>query len=270
MLRSAGTNIGLVNQARNPHPRHHFWGFAVDQKIGNGSFFDRSGLFNHGVRGANLTDAEMFANAGYVTNDDPAASPNHDTTIHIPNLNFDYNGGETLIILAIVKATAEGSNTMIMGDGRSGTYPGIALRASTAQKMQLAMYDATNTSGIFGGASTSTPFDGTDHAIGIMITGADKKYGFWVDNAMDAAFGGVMLTFSSGTANDTRNSNTFQLGASYPAVAANAEGIAAQWRSFEMLRLNTDEVAPTVAQMTNFMKRLVATNGTVPILGGDF
>lgn len=88
------------------HPYYHFHGFAGNQIAGDSKFFDMS-AGNHGVRGANLSDAGMFATAGYMSTVNPKVGV-ADSTIHIPPINFDYAGGERLIVWWLGAATPEG------------------------------------------------------------------------------------------------------------------------------------------------------------------
>src|SRR5687768_15394823 len=85
------------------HPYYHFHGFAGNQVMGDGKFLDLSGI-NHGVRGANLSDSQMFAVAGFVSTVDPT-SVAPDSVIRVPSVNFDYSGGEKLIVWWFGKAT---------------------------------------------------------------------------------------------------------------------------------------------------------------------
>ena len=48
------------------HPYYFFHGYAGNQFAGDSLFFDLA-AGNHGVRGGNLSDSEMFATAGMVT-----------------------------------------------------------------------------------------------------------------------------------------------------------------------------------------------------------
>jgi hypothetical protein len=60
MLRATGYNKSAVSAQTSPHPRYHFHGWAAENITGDSKFFDRSGMGNHAVRGANLSEANML------------------------------------------------------------------------------------------------------------------------------------------------------------------------------------------------------------------
>ena len=249
-----------------PHPRYHFHGYAGDQITGDSKFFDRTALGNHGVRGANLSEAQMFANAGYMSTIDPVGGAT-DSVLRMPNLNFYHAGGEKLIIYWLGKATPEGSDQPLIGDGGSATYPGFRVLCKAAGTIQLALYDSGGGSD-FCGTSTAIPFGGALHSIGVVIDGQNKKYAFWVDDALDASMSGAYANFAL-SGRDTRNSNTLNIGQGAPAVAASTFGMAVQTRALAILRLSATDAVPSIATLTNVFKQLRA-NPSKPILGGAF
>jgi hypothetical protein len=249
-----------------PHPRYHFHGYAGDIISGDGKFFDLSPLGNHAVRGANLSEANMLANAGYVSTVDPAGGAT-DSVLRMPNLNFYHAGGEKLILYWLGKATPEGTDQPLIGDGGSATYPGFRVICKTTGVIQLGMYDSGGGSD-FSGTSSGVPFDGTLHSIGVVIDGAAKKYAFWVDEALDASMSGAYGNFAL-SGRDTRNSNTFNIGQGSPAAAASTFGMVVQTRSLHALRLSATDTIPSIATLTNVFKQL-RVNPSKPILGGAF
>lgn len=255
--------------ARNqPHPRYYTHLFASNQALGDGKAYDMSGAGNHAVRGANLTDAQLFANAGFFTTIDPATGVT-DSVLHLPSLNFDYNGGEKILLYWLGQATAEGSNADLLGDGTTATYHGFKVRINSTGKIQVGMYDTTNGSGIFGSPTTATVGDGVTRSFGLLLDGTNKKYGMWVDEVYDSGMSGAYQTFSSGTACDTRTAQTFQIGAAAPAVAASTVGIASKTRAFVALRLAAADAVPSVATVTAVLQQLRANPGR-PVLGSAF
>lgn len=249
-----------------PHPRYHFHGYAGDQIVGDGKFFDRTALGNHGVRGANLSDAQMFANAGYVTTIDPAGGAT-DSVIRLPNLNFYHLGGEKLILFWKGKATPEGTDQAFIADGGSATYPGFRMICKSSGSLQVALYDSLGGSN-FTGTTSATPFDGTLRSVGMMIDGTAKKWCAWVDGTIDAMFSGVYGNFALG-GTDTRNANTVNIGQGAPASAASTNGMATQTRALHILRLSAADTMPPVATMSAIMAQLHA-NPSKPILGSAF
>ena len=249
-----------------PHPRYHFHGYAGDQIVGDGKFFDRTALGNHGVRGANLSDAQLFANAGYVSTIDPAGGAT-DSVIRLPNLNFNYDGGEKLIIWWLGKITAEGSSQEWMGDGSSATYPGLALRLNTNGTIQP--YIRSAAASYFGSSTSSNVGNGTLQSWALAIDGTGKQYAQWVNDALDGAWVGGFLSWNGGNPSDSRNANTFNIGCAVPAVGVSTNGTAVQTRALAILRLSATDVMPTAATLTNTFKQLRA-NPSKPILGSAF
>lgn len=249
-----------------PHPRYHFHGYAGDQITGDSKFFDRTALGNHGVRGANLSEAQMFANAGYMSTIDPVGGAT-DSVIRLPNLNFDFLGGEKMIAYWLGKVTPEGTDQPVFGDGGSATYPGFRAICKTTGKLQIALYDSDSDTA-FSGTTVNTVFDGTLHSFAFVFDGQAKKYGFWTDEIYDTGLGGVYATLTSGSI-DCRNSNTLNIGQASPASAASTFGIATQTRALAILRLSATDAVPSIATLTNVFKQLRA-NPSKPILGGAF
>ena len=58
--------------------------------------------------GQKTSEAQMFANAGYMSTIDPAGGVT-DSVIRIPNINFDYANGEKLIVYWLRKSNARRS-----------------------------------------------------------------------------------------------------------------------------------------------------------------
>ena len=246
MLRATS---GFSSQAA--HPYYFFHGFAGNQAAGDSQFFDLAAS-NHGTRGANLSDAEMFANAGFVTTKAP--SNPYDICIRFANLNFDYSIGEKLFIWWQGKITPAVDERAFIGDGfGTGTsgngQRGIQIRANQSGKLTAAIFGAAAKAM---GLSTSIPFDGNRHDIAMYLDGATKSYGYWIDGLMDSSFSGT-LTVLDAVAYDTKNGNTFNLGSSAPApgtATAPQSGIDTQTRAFVVIRLPASYPSPTVATIT--------------------
>ncbi len=245
-----------------PHPRYHFHGYAGDQISGDGKFFDLSPLGNHAVRGANLSEAQMLANAGYISTLNPSAGA-ADSVLRIPNLNFDYAGGEKFILYWLGKITPEGgASAEWLGDGYDTSHRGINLRCTAAGMLMFVL--CGNTLG-YTNDSTVAPFDGTLHSFAITIDGAAKRYTMWIDEVLnrDLSLGA--------TAYDTRNSVTFNIGSviAAPGSSTEAYGAASQTRALHILRLSATDAMPNNATLTNTFKQL-RVNPSKPILGGTF
>lgn len=256
MIRSSGQPRGY-NEAL-VHPYYHFHGFAGNQIAGDGKLFDLA-AGNHGLRGANLTDASMFTSAGYVSTTDPTGGT-LDTAIHIPSLNYDYIGGEKLIVWWLGAVTPEGAHVPILGDGYGTTagQRGWRVRAMTDGKFDVNLIGATSG---FGGSSASAVFDGTLHSFAFCLDGVTRNYGMWSDEVYQAAFGTVLSPFGASAAFDTLSSTTVNIGTSRPAVAATTEGAATKTRAIVILRLPASYSMPTVAVMTGLFSQLRANPG---------
>ncbi|WP_090370930.1 hypothetical protein [Nitrosospira sp. Nl5] len=240
------------------HPYYHFHGFAGDQASDDSVFYDKSGI-NHAVRGANLSVSQLWTTVpGYASTIDPAPSL-ADSVLRIPAINFDYSGGEKLIVWMLGKWTPEGSDTGMIGDGYN-TLPGQRgwqIRVMASGKLQPVLRGATSG---FGGVLISTPFNGTLRDFGVVLDGQAKKYCVWVDGAVDPFFSSAYLTFSNGADFDTRSTNTVNIGSVTPAPG-DTTGIATSIRACVILRLPASYPVPTLASMTVVFKQLRANPG---------
>ena len=250
------------------HPYYFFHGYGGDQVTGDAYFYDKA-AGNHGVPGANLSAAEMGVNAGFVTTKAPA-NP-YDTPIRIPSLNFDYSAGEKLFIWWLGKVAPEATERVFIGDGfgtsASGNgQRGVQIRVNQSGKVTFALYGATAKAGAL---SNGIPFDGTIHDLGVFIDGAAKSYGYWIDGTMDSSFAGS-LTVLDAVAYDTKNGNTFNLGASQPAPGtgtAPQSGIATITRAFVVVRMPGSYTSPSVATITDINRALRANPGKLLLTG---
>ena len=248
-----------------PHRRYHFHGFAGLQIADDSQFKDISGMKNHAVRGIALSQAQLWANAGYASTIDPATSFT-DSVVRIPSLNFDYSAGEKLILWWLGSATPEGSDTTLIGDS-SGSFPGVRLRAKTTGKIDLVLYGAGAVTR-FGSATTATALDGTLHSFALMLDGTAKRYGMWVDEVYDAGFGASYAAFSASQDADTRNAGTFNLGCGAQAAALSLDGLPTKTRGFVILRLATGDVTPSIADLTTLFNQF-RNNASRVVMSGQ-
>lgn len=253
----------------NVHTYYHFHGFAGNQFLGDGKFFDIANI-NHGVRGANLSDSQMFSNNGYITSINPGVGTEA-SSIYIPNLNFDYAAGEKLIVWWLGVGTPEAADAIIMGDGygtAAGEH-GWRLRMKTTGMFDLALWGDTQANS---GSSHAAVFDGTLHSLAFAFDGAAKTHGMWSDEVHHTTFGSALSAFGSGVAFDTKNSNTVNLGTSRPAAVASSavgDGAELKTRAFVIIRLPVSATMPSVATLTNVFQQL-RTNPGKPVLAGAF
>ena len=249
---------GLIPLSTVVNQFYHFHGFAGNQFAGDPKFFDFA-AGNHGVFGANLSSAQAFANAGYVSTVDPAIGVT-DSVIRIPSLNFDYSGGEKLIIWWLGAATPEGADVTLMGDGSNTTAgnQGVRIRMTTAGKLSNVLYGQGNSA--FSGTTTGVPFDGSLHSFSVMFDGATKKYGMWVDDVLDASIPNSYAQLASGVDVDTRTTNTFNIGAASRSPGG-TEGSAVKTRALVILRLPADKSVPLASELTSLFTALRANAG---------
>lgn len=254
------------------NPFYFFHGFAANQIEGDSQFFDIAAN-NHGSRGTDLNDSEMFANLGYVTTKTPSdPSGPYDTCIRLPNLNFDYSIGEKLFIWWLGKITPEANERAFVGDGfgtsAAGTgQRGMHVRCHQTGKMTIATYGTTAKAGIL---SNAVPFDGAVHDIAVFLDGSNRTYGYWIDRQMDSAFGGGMLPYYPLDNFDTKNSNTFNLGSSSPAPGTGAipqSGIASQTRALVILRFPAFYPSPNVSAISKACEALRVNPGKLLLMG---
>lgn len=263
----AGSPVSLtpddIGERVLPHSAYHFSGFAGDQTNQDGKFFDRSGQGNHASPGANLSDANMFSSPGnYVSTVDPTGGAT-DSVIRLPNLNFDYAGGEKLLLFWMGIVTPEGADVGFLGDGYGTGYPGLRIRAKSTGKWDFSLSDGS--SAPFSGTSAVTVFDSMLHSLGLVLDGENKKYAMWSggsgDIDVEAAFGSGYSTFASGATVDTTNAQTFNIGTTLPAVAASTIGIVSHTRALHILRLPSTQAVPSIATMTALFQQLRANPG---------
>jgi len=241
------------------HHATHFHGFAGLQFAGDTKFYDMA-AGNHGGFGAHLSVANAWAQAGYVSSLDPATGAT-DSVIRIPPLNFDYNGGQKLIVWWLGAASPEASDVTLMGDCpfAQAAVGGVRIRAKSTGKADLVLYGSGSISR-YGGASSATVFDGTLHSFALALDGGAKKYGMWCDEVYEPVFGAQYSSFSTGAGADTRSTNTWNLGAA-SAAPGGTEGMAIKTRGLLLMRLQAHEAMPSVATLTNLFKQLRANPG---------
>jgi len=249
---------GLIPLSAAVSPFYHFHGFAGNQLAGDPKFFDLA-AGNHGVFGANLSNSAAWSNAGYVSTVDPAAGVT-DSVIRIPSLNFDYSGGEKLIVWWLGAATPEGADVTLMGDGSNTTAgnQGVRIRMTTAGKLSNVLYGQGNSA--FSGTTTGAPFDGSLHSFSVMFDGATKKYGMWVDDVLDASIPNSYAQLAAGVDVDTRTTNTFNIGASSRSPGG-TEGSAVKTRALVILRLPAAKSVPLASELTSLFTALRANAG---------
>lgn len=264
-FRSLADGVDDATGKINIFPYYHFHGFAGNQFAGDSKFFDLAGI-NHGVRGANLADATMFANATFVTTANPAGAT-LDTAIRIPSLNFDYAAGEKLIVWWLGKATPEASDFAMMGDGTSTAagLHGVQARVKSTGKMDIIVI---GNEAKYSGSTTGTPFDGTLHSMAWALDGQAKTHCMWVDEVVSYSGEIGFSAFGGGVAVDTKTSNRFNIGQAKDAPGE-LDGGVVQTRALAIIRLPATYTMPGASTLTGVFQSLRANPGK-PVLSGAF
>lgn len=259
----------LINRSYN-----FFHGFAGNQLLGDQVFYDMSGNNNHAVPGANINKGagagQMFGNAGYLTSATPTGGATN-TCFRAPSLNFNYLGGEKILVHLEGLMATPAANTNILGDGYGtpSNQRGIALASTNTGKSYIAVYGSVAR---VGNATTLAPFDGTFHSVSFYLDGTTRQYGMWVDGGYDVFYAGEYKPFYQVDNLDTLNSNTFNMGATYPAPGTTTQpigGNAIQLRCVSIYRFPASFPQPSVATLTSAINSLI-TNPDRPILPTQF
>lgn len=243
----AAINLGVV------HPRYWFHGHAPSQSSDDNRFRDMV-AGNDGIFGIDLSKANAWANRGkgYISNVDPASGVT-DSVIRIPGPNFDYNGGQSLLIWWAGQATPEGSDTHLMGSSSTSASGGVAVRLLASGRLSFVLYgggdsrfSTTTTDNAAGKPFVSAEY----HSFGILINGRDRTQSMWVDGQINVN----ELTLSSAAACDTLSSNTWNIGTATP--AGGTTGAAVNTLAFAGLKFLAPDVLPTIAQITSVLQAL--------------
>jgi len=245
-----GTTYGPISEIANiaairGSDGYHYAGWARDQIATTTKLFDQSGNGNDAALQAGVSAATAWATAGLFTMPNPTGTTN---LAEIPTLDFDYAGGETLLLFWRGFATPEGSDMPLLGDtgdGSATTRQGLNLICTSAGKMKFWLRDSAGALSA-SGTSTATCFEAAvEHTLAVCLDGLTRKYAFWVDGVRDTAFASAFLTFASGATPDTISGRTLKLGGSGRVSGGVQDGIASQTRALHVLRRAIGSGAPT-------------------------
>ena len=230
-----------------PHPRYWFHGFAPDQSTEDLKFRDIV-TGNHGSFGADLPIASAWTNKlkGYISTVNPTGGAT-ESYITMPGPNFDYNGGDSLLIMWAGQSTPEGATTNPMGSSSNSSEGGFAVRIGTTGRLSFALYGGTDSK--FSSTTTDTvagkPFvTGEYHQFAIWLNGQAKTQSMWVDGQINVS----EASFSSGDAINTLSSNTWQIGCAAPTGGLNGQIVLTQ--AFAGLKFIGTDVLPTLSKLT--------------------
>lgn len=120
--------------------------------------------------------------ASTVTNLDAAGV--RDTALHGPSMNFDYDGGEALLVVMTIRAAVPASNVTMIGNADSSSLNGWRLRMTTGAKVEPLIYSATGAVTSAFGSTIGNMIDNTWHQVAVMVDGRNKVAHFWEDGAL--------------------------------------------------------------------------------------
>ncbi len=225
----------------------HFHGFAALQTPDDPVFYDLA-AGNNGVFSENLTKAVAWATPGYVTSGDAAL-----TSIKVPPINYDFVGGETLIVWWL--GVVGGPGTTILGTGGLTTSaPGWRLGISGG-KVRAAVSGTAFVG--YSANSDAAVSDSLLHSVGFVLDGTNNKYGLWVDESQNVSMAGTYATFQSSLfSEDCRTAEDIHIGSAGTASTMNA-----RTRALFVARLPAGVAVKSAAHMTSVFKALRALPG---------
>lgn len=183
----------------------HLW--AGSSGNGDAVIPDISGADRHGAFNTNMTKALCWANPGFASTDTGGAYH----TFLLPNLNFDYAGGESLIVVWKGRGTPPAAFKGILADSNGSSEPGIAIRVDATGKIQAYLSDGT---GRFMATTAAIAIEPTvTHSYALCIDGTTRKYEQHVDGVVEGGGGLGGNPIGDGvTGYDCRSAKTLKLG----------------------------------------------------------
>lgn len=232
--------------------------YASNQLASDGKFFDLLAM-SDGTFGANLSKAQAWGNAGFVSTLDPA-SGTLDTGIAFPALAWDWQAGESLLLFWRGIVTPEGANTSIMGQSFSASQKGPQFRALATGQADIVFRGGDGSTSMFIGSTPNTiglkPFvAGEEHSFAIACDPVARVNKWYVD--------GEFVAQNTMAAFDTYNgTNPFRLGSAAQSVTA-SDGLATATRALVILkgRVNKplpEDIATTIRRLHRQPWRLLS------------
>lgn len=218
------------------------WFVPAMQDAGSGTPKDRSGNSYDLTIGANTADATIWAAAGYVTATD---ATNQDKGLSQPagRLAWAGNTGQSLLVVAQIKAPAPASTKRFLGDRSSGN--GIGFEADSTGKIQMVLRDGTTsyTSG-FGSVAV---LDNTLHTLILYVDGVTKTATAWVDGTVLSQLNAANVAVS--LVNSVVSANPFGYG--HDGAPTGGYTVGSGWRN-----LHAYVYSGSIANITNLVARL--------------
>lgn len=184
--------------------------------------------------------AQLWANAGYASTLDPTGGV-VDSGLAFPALDWNWNGGESLLIFWRGKITPEGANTSMMGQAYTNTQKGWQIRALATGQADLVFRAGDGATTVF---ATSIPnvvgkipfVSGEEHSFMLAMDGLNRIARWYVD--------GELATQAAVAAFDCRNNtHATRLGSSAQ-TPTTADGLATQTKALAILKGRTGVALP--------------------------
>jgi hypothetical protein len=252
------------------HPRYFTHLFAGAQLPDDAMVYDISGAGSHAQRETDLTVSALWTTAaGYASTLDTAAVDGQRLRrLKLPALNWDWLGGESLLIWWLGKCAAEGSSTNLMGNCRGAAGEnGFRVRVASTGALGLTMSEGATATTTFT-TSTLLPFDGALHSIGFWFDGRERKGYSYVDETVQVNGNtptGDMLPTAAQVAAGT---DRLILGGDSLLTGSATSSIAQSTRAFVILKFAATDTLPTAEQVRQAMMQLRAAPHRPIVRGG--
>lgn len=251
LLSAAGNSLTLVKSSG-----YHLHAWAPTQSNGDTKLYDYSGALNDASFQANLTAANAWATAGFLTQANPVTSGQL-TLVEIPALGWDFVKGDSLLIFWRGRATPEGTSQPIMGDTSGTAANGIRVLCTAAGKVSFNLYQQSGALSRFGGTSAVTVFDASvTHSFAICLDGATGRQCLWSDGAREAAFASGFAALSGGGAIDTLTAATLKLGGDGSTNSGVQNGLGVQTQALVILKGRRGRGVPNIADLDRLVSDL--------------
>ena len=255
-LKSPVSNVQLGTVHRNLWAQFSATTLCAD----DGSVLDLSGNANHATRGANLSIAQMNGVSGYYSTL-LAGTNGHDPSLHMPSINFDYNGGEILLLVTLFKMATPAADGAIIANSSSTSANGFRIRARTTGYLDVGMFSTTGSISFASGNCINALLDSTLHQFAVLINGRTQQGIFWEDGAITRA----TVTFPATC--DTRESTSLNFGSVLQTPTVIAHTSATQQRGTVIMRWSATDPAPATADITTLLAKLRRDPGRIVVMG---
>jgi hypothetical protein len=264
-LNDAGTSLvdgaGIaLDVGRDVWPSDGYWTHihANRSNVGSLSAPDISGGLNPATAGANLSAAQLSANANYYSTVLPDTGVT-DSVLRFPPLYHQWLQGENLFLFWSGIVTPGGATQAIIGNTADVSIAGFRVRCYSTGRMDVVVHDGVGGTQF---ASQTTddaagkPFvAGELHSIAVFWNGSTGKLQQYVDGLLNKE--NILVR------KDETGGYTFNIGSCRPAPGL-AEGLATQTRALVILRgrygQSSEHLAPLLAQRLHESPEKLVTN----------